>query len=58
MRQVGVIAAAGLYALQNNIPKLAADHRKAIMIAEALMDTGAVDINPELVQTNIVMFSL
>ncbi len=57
MRQVGVIAAAGLYALQNNIPKLAGDHRKAIMIAEALMDTGAVDINPELVQTNIVMFS-
>ncbi len=57
MRQVGGIAAAGLYALQNNIPKLAGDHRKAIMIAESLMDTGAVDINPELVQTNIVMFS-
>ena len=34
MRQVGVIAAAGLYALQNNIDRLVEDHEKAKMLAD------------------------
>ncbi|MDH7605741.1 MAG: GntG family PLP-dependent aldolase [Melioribacter sp.] len=58
MRQVGIIAAAGLYALKNNIERLKEDHEKAKLLAYNLSQIKNIDIDLELVETNIVMFSL
>jgi threonine aldolase len=56
-RQAGILAAAGLYALQNNFERLADDHRKAAAFAERLQGTEGVKVigKPE---TNIVLFSV
>ncbi len=56
MRQAGVIAAAGLYALQNNVQRLAEDHENAKAIAHALAATGWAQIDPGSVVTNILYF--
>ncbi len=57
MRQAGILAAAGLYALRNNIERLSEDHLKAQMISDALKTCLWVDsIYP--VETNIVIFKL
>lgn len=56
MRQVGVIAAAGLYALKNNIDRLQEDHEKAIKLAEFLNSSDKYEIDFERVQTNIIVF--
>jgi threonine aldolase len=55
MRQVGVIAAAGLYALKNNINKLKEDHKKAKMLAETVSNITNLKIDLEAVQTNILI---
>jgi threonine aldolase len=52
MRQAGILAAAGLYALRNHIDRLADDHLRARRLAEALAPFGVVD--PDRVRTNIV----
>jgi threonine aldolase len=57
MRQVGIIAAAGLYALKNNIDRLKDDHTKARILADRLAEIKNVMIDLELVETNIVMFT-
>jgi threonine aldolase len=57
MRQIGILGAAGLYALQNNIPRLKEDHEKARILANRLAKIPGITISKELVQTNIVMFS-
>jgi threonine aldolase len=54
MRQVGILAAAGLYALHNNMDRLAEDHEKAKVVAGALMQIPKFVVDPESVQTNIV----
>ena len=54
MRQAGVIAAAGLYALEHNIERLAADHRHARILADCLAECSWAEIDPESVETNIV----
>lgn len=57
MRQAGFLAAAGLYALQNNIDRLEIDNNRAAIIAEALSKKGFVEsILP--VETNIVIFKI
>jgi threonine aldolase len=56
MRQAGIIAAAGLYALRHNIERLAVDHERARRLAEALAPLGVVD--PARVRTNIVAIDL
>ncbi|MCX6139805.1 MAG: aminotransferase class I/II-fold pyridoxal phosphate-dependent enzyme [Candidatus Kapabacteria bacterium] len=56
MRQVGILAAAGLYALDVNLPKLAEDHRRARRFAEALASTDGIEIDVARVQTNVVAF--
>ena len=56
MRQVGIIAAAGLYALKNNIDRLAEDHEKAKTLAKFLDESDSFDINMDTVQTNILIF--
>jgi threonine aldolase len=56
LRQVGIIAAAGDYALSHHLSRLAADHDKAGRLAQALAATGFVD--PDRVRTNIVPVDL
>nr|BFE66048.1 low specificity L-threonine aldolase [Dactylosporangium thailandense] len=56
MRQAGILAAAGLYALRHNIPRLAEDHARAHRLAEALAPHGVVD--PARIRTNIVPLDL
>lgn len=57
MRQAGYIAAAGIYALENNVSRLAEDHKKAKIIGETLQSCHFVkEVLP--IQTNIVVFKL
>ncbi len=58
MRQVGVLAAAGLVALEESPQMLFEDHDKAKRLAEGLADLRGVKIDPERVQTNIVIFDI
>ena len=55
MRQCGILAAAGLYALDKNVSRLAEDHANARILAERLASTP-VEIDLATVQTNIVIF--
>ncbi len=58
MRQAGVIAAAGLVALDEVAPKLPGDHANARLLAELLSDAPGLHIDLDLVQTNIVFWEL
>jgi len=58
MRQAGVLAAAGLIALEDGPGRLAEDHANARLLAEALKNTEGVAIDLETVETNIVIFRL
>ena len=55
MRQVGIIASAGIYALENNVGRLGDDHRRARHLAEAVSRMPGLSIDLESVQTNIVV---
>jgi threonine aldolase len=57
-RQAGVLAAAGLYALEHNIERLAEDHANARLIAEVLADAAPGSVKPDQVDTNIVVADL
>jgi len=58
MRQSGILAAAGLYALDHNRARLAEDHANARLIAERLAAVAGVVLDLATVQTNIVIFRL
>jgi threonine aldolase len=58
MRQVGIFAAAGLYALDHNIPRLAEDHAHARLIAQRLAASRRLVLDPATVQTNILVFEV
>src|SRR5262249_1496856 len=58
MRQVGVLAAAGLVALEKGPKRLQVDHDNATFLAERLAAISGIAINPAKVQTNIVIFDL
>lgn len=58
MRQTGILAAAGIYALETILPKLGDDHRRARRFAEGLSSIDGVEIDLSRVQTNIVAFSV
>jgi threonine aldolase len=58
MRQAGVLAAAGLIALQKGPKRLHEDHSNARLLAEALSNMDGVDIDLDAVETNIVVFRL
>jgi len=58
MRQAGVLAAAGLIALEHGPARLHQDHANARLLAEALSHMDGVDIDPNAVETNIVIFKL
>jgi len=55
MRQAGILAEAGLFALERNVERLADDHALARSVAEALHGLPGLSCPPEDVQTNIVM---
>jgi threonine aldolase len=57
-RQAGVLAAAGLYALEHNVERLAEDHAHARQIAEILADAAPGSVKPDQVDTNIVVADL
>ena len=58
MRQAGVLAAAGLYAMEHNISRLAEDHAHAHRLAEALADLDTVEIDLDEIHSNMIFFSL
>ena len=58
MRQAGIIAAAGIVALEEMVDRLAEDHRRAAMLGEGLRDNGKVHLTKNSPQTNMVFFKL
>ena len=58
MRQVGILAAAGLYALEHHIDRLADDHHNAYTLAQGLAQIEALDFDPSTVQTNMVFLPM
>lgn len=58
LRQVGVIAAAGIVALETMVDRLAEDHEHARTLAQGLAQIPGVHIDPARVQTNIVLFDI
>lgn len=58
MRQGGILAAAGIYALEHNVERLGEDHAHARQIAETLAQTGWAQLELEDVETNMVFFSV
>jgi threonine aldolase len=58
MRQAGVLAAAGIYALEHNVARLAEDHQHAKLLAERLSTARGVCSKPQDVETNILFLQL
>jgi threonine aldolase len=58
MRQAGILAAAGIYALEHNVERLAEDHQHAKLLAERISDARGLRLNPQEVETNILYFQL
>ena len=58
MRQAGILAAAGIFALEQMVERLAEDHRHCQLLAHGLADFAQVDIEPKRVVTNILIFTL
>src|ERR1035437_2223374 len=58
MRQAGILAAAGLIALEESPAKLPADHANARFLAEGLARIPGIQVDPVMVDTNIVVFDI
>jgi threonine aldolase len=58
MRQVGILAAAGVYAIEHHIARLAEDHANAHYLATLLEDIPGVAVDVKAVETNMVMFQV
>jgi threonine aldolase len=58
MRQVGIIAAAGIYAIDHHFERLKEDHQNAKRLAVGLKEFKGVSIEPKYVETNIVIFDV
>ena len=58
MRQAGIVAAAGLIALEKGARRLQVDHDNAQSLARRLAEIPGIDIQPHKVQTNIVIFNV
>lgn len=58
MRQAGIFAAAGIVALEHMVERLAEDHANSQLLAQGLADYPQIEIAPERVMTNIVIFTL
>jgi len=58
MRQAGLVAAAGLFALKNNIPLLKEDQRRALVLAQGLKDVKGISLLDEIPPSNMVYLNL
>ena len=58
MRQAGILAAAGLYALDNHVDRLAEDHANARLFADRLSGIPGIVLDPPEVETNLVFFNV
>jgi threonine aldolase len=58
LRQAGIVAAAGLYALDHNVERLAEDHENARVLAEGISSLPGARIDASKVETNIVIFEV
>jgi threonine aldolase len=58
LRQAGIVAAAGVYALEHNVARLADDHANARLIGERLAACDGVTVDLDRLETNIVVFRL
>jgi threonine aldolase len=58
MRQAGIIAAAGVYALRHHVERLAEDHERARRLAQGLAALPGITLDPARVETNIVVFDV
>jgi threonine aldolase len=58
MRQAGIIAAGGLYALDHHVDRLAEDHARARRLADGLAGLPGVDLDAATVETNILVFAV
>jgi threonine aldolase len=58
MRQAGIIAAAGVYALRHHVDRLAEDHERARRLAHGLAGIPGIALDPSRVETNIVVFDV
>ncbi len=58
MRQAGIIAAAGVYALDNNVERLAEDHAHARQLGEGLAEISGLRVDPAEIETNMVYFEV
>jgi threonine aldolase len=58
MRQAGILAAAALYAIDHNVQRLAEDHENARRFAEAIAELPGVRLDPDTVETNIIIFEV
>lgn len=58
MRQAGILAQAGLFALEQHVTRLADDHRRAKRLAEGLAELSGIELDFSLVQSNMVFLRL
>jgi threonine aldolase len=58
MRQAGILAAAGLYALDYHVDRLAEDHANARLFADRISDVPSIVLDPPEVETNLVFFNV
>lgn len=57
-RQMGVVAAAALYSLENHVERLAEDHKKASLLGKAVRAMPGLSLQPDQIDTNIVIFDI
>ena len=58
MRQAGILAAAGLVALDSMVDRLADDHANARRLAQGLANIEGISVDPDTIHTNIVIFEV
>lgn len=58
MRQAGILAAAGIYALENNVERLKQDHDNAQILAAGLSEIDGIEVEKEALQTNILFIKV
>jgi threonine aldolase len=58
MRQAGILAAAGIFSLENNIQRLAEDHENAALLAKGLSEIDELDLEEGRAHTNMVFLRL
>ncbi len=58
LRQAGIVAAAALFAMENNIERLAEDHRNAKLLAQTIGEIRGLSVRIDHVETNIVFFDV